>query len=115
MIWVSGPAPHMDVSAHECERTRDQADAGPTEGVGPACWKTTLGGWFPLWDACLTGLQPLGHYDPGQRWAWVLDCYMDTESRAPQTRKESCSKKMGTLKPTNAHSREDGDLLAWPA
>ena len=50
-------------------------EARPTRSLG-------LRGWKP---ASAGRLQPLGHYDPLQHGMWVLDCYMETESSAPQT------------------------------
>ena len=45
-----------------------------------------------------------------------LNHYMEAQNSAPQILKgESCFERMGTLKPTSAYSRGDGDMFVQPA
>ena len=85
---------------------------GPPRALTPHGWELSPGGRVPHWDMGLPGLQLLGHYDPVQHGTRFVDGYVETESSAPQILKESCYERMVTLKPTSAHSRQDGDLFA---
>ena len=86
MLWVSGPC-----SLHRREYLWYWQMPGLSWAQATRGRKPAPGGRVACWDVRLTGLQPLGHYDPVQCGTWVLDCHTETDKGAPQTLREGAA------------------------